>query len=120
MQGCDASVLLNDTSTFTGEQGAIPNQNSLRGFTVIDSIKSQVEAVCNQTVSCADILAVAARDSVVAVANYYYSDPSCLVCNSSQFLYKLPDDEICLVWNSIWIDACMHIRSWEGRRGLSF
>ncbi|RLM86161.1 hypothetical protein C2845_PM04G33300 [Panicum miliaceum] len=65
--GCDASVLLNDTATFTGEQGAIPNRNSLRGFTVIDNIKAQVEAVCNQTVSCADILAVAARDSVVAL-----------------------------------------------------
>nr|CAB3458967.1 unnamed protein product [Digitaria exilis] len=65
--GCDGSVLLNDTTTFTGEQGAIPNKNSLRGFTVIDNIKTQVEAVCNQTVSCADILAVAARDSVVAL-----------------------------------------------------
>ncbi|CAN6200270.1 unnamed protein product [Urochloa humidicola] len=67
VDGCDASVLLNDTATFTGEQGAIPNKNSLRGFTVIDNIKTQVEAVCNQTVSCADILAVAARDSVVAL-----------------------------------------------------
>ncbi|CAN6206469.1 unnamed protein product [Urochloa humidicola] len=67
VDGCDASVLLNDTATFTGEQGAIPNKNSLRGFAVIDNIKAQVEAVCNQTVSCADILAVAARDSVVAL-----------------------------------------------------
>ena len=60
-------MLLNDTATFTGEQGALPNRNSLRGFTVIDNIKAQVEAVCNQTVSCADILAVAARDSVEQV-----------------------------------------------------
>ncbi|XP_010921098.1 cationic peroxidase 1 [Elaeis guineensis] len=67
VQGCDGSVLLDDTSTFTGEKTAKPNINSIRGFDVIDTIKSQVEAVCNQTVSCADILAVAARDSVVAL-----------------------------------------------------
>uniref|UniRef100_A0A453APL6 Plant heme peroxidase family profile domain-containing protein n=1 Tax=Aegilops tauschii subsp. strangulata TaxID=200361 RepID=A0A453APL6_AEGTS len=67
VQGCDASVLLSDTATFTGEQGAAPNARSIRGMNVIDNIKAQVEAVCRQTVSCADILAVAARDSVVAL-----------------------------------------------------
>jgi peroxidase len=67
LQGCDGSVLLDDNSTFTGEKTAGPNLNSIRGFDVVDNIKSQVETVCQQTVSCADILAVAARDSVVAV-----------------------------------------------------
>ncbi|KAH0471165.1 hypothetical protein IEQ34_000888 [Dendrobium chrysotoxum] len=67
VQGCDGSVLLDDTSSLTGEKTAGPNQNSLRGFDVVDNIKKQVEAVCNHTVSCADILAVAARDSVVAL-----------------------------------------------------
>ncbi|PKA56175.1 Cationic peroxidase 1 [Apostasia shenzhenica] len=67
VQGCDGSVLLDDTATFTGEKTAGPNKDSLRGFDVVDSIKKQVEAVCSQTVSCADILAVAARDSVVAL-----------------------------------------------------
>ncbi|XP_020585863.1 cationic peroxidase 1-like [Phalaenopsis equestris] len=67
VQGCDGSVLLDDTSSFTGEKTAGPNQNSIRGFDVVDNIKKQVEAICNQTVSCADILAVAARDSVVAL-----------------------------------------------------
>ncbi|KNA18635.1 hypothetical protein SOVF_068670 [Spinacia oleracea] len=66
-KGCDASVLLNDTSTFTGEQTAGGNAGSLRGFTVIDNIKSQVESVCPGVVSCADVLAVAARDSVVSL-----------------------------------------------------
>jgi peroxidase len=61
-------VLLNDTATFTGEQTAFPNRDSIRGLNVIDAVKAQVEAVCTQTVSCADILAVAARDSVVAVS----------------------------------------------------
>jgi peroxidase len=69
VQGCDGSVLLADTGSFVGEQGAAPNAGSIRGMNVIDSIKTQVEAVCPQTVSCADILAVAARDSVFAVSS---------------------------------------------------
>lgn len=65
VNGCDASNLLADNATFTGEQNAAPNKNSLRGFEVIDAIKTSVEAACSATVSCADILALAARDGVV-------------------------------------------------------
>ena len=61
-------MLLDATSSFTGEKTAGPNANSIRGFEVIDNIKSQVESLCPNVVSCADILAVAARDSVVAVS----------------------------------------------------
>lgn len=67
-QGCDGSLFLDDTSTFTGEKRAQPNFNSARGFEVIDNIKSAVEKVCPGVVSCADILAVTARDSVVIVS----------------------------------------------------
>ena len=67
IQGCDASVMLDDVEGFVGEKTAAPNLNSLRGFEVIDAIKSEIEAFCPQTVSCADILAIAARDSVVVV-----------------------------------------------------
>ncbi|KAI3890395.1 hypothetical protein MKX03_028217 [Papaver bracteatum] len=66
VNGCDGSVLLDSTSTIDGEKTAFGNNNSLRGFEVVDRIKADVDKVCGaQVVSCADILAVAARDSVV-------------------------------------------------------
>jgi peroxidase len=71
MQGCDGSVLLDVTPTFRGEKTAHPNNNSLRGYDVIDKIKSKVEKVCPGVVSCADIVAIAARDSVVAVSLFF-------------------------------------------------
>ncbi|XP_077222696.1 peroxidase superfamily protein [Tasmannia lanceolata] len=65
VNGCDASVLLDDTAEFVGEKTAAPNLNSLRGFEVIDAIKCELELACPETVSCADILATVARDSVL-------------------------------------------------------
>ncbi|KAG0466004.1 hypothetical protein HPP92_020168 [Vanilla planifolia] len=63
VQGCDASVLLEDSATFVGEQSALQNFNSARGFNVVEEIKSAVEGICPGVVSCADVLAVAARDA---------------------------------------------------------
>lgn len=37
---------------------------------MIDTIKTRVEAACSATVSCADILALAAKDAVGLVINY--------------------------------------------------
>ncbi|MBA0664985.1 hypothetical protein Goklo_004913 [Gossypium klotzschianum] len=65
VNGCDGSVLLDDNSTFIGEKTAVPNNNSARGFNVVDNIKARLEKACPGVVSCADILAIAARDSVV-------------------------------------------------------
>ncbi|XP_022995227.1 peroxidase N [Cucurbita maxima] len=62
VNGCDGSVLLDGSD---GEQFALPNINSLRRLEVIDSIKSAVENSCSGVVSCADILTLAARDSVL-------------------------------------------------------
>ncbi|KAK8704083.1 hypothetical protein V6N13_047716 [Hibiscus sabdariffa] len=59
------AMLLDDTEDFVGEKTAPPNLNSPRGFEFIDAIKSELESVCPQTVSSADILATVARDSVV-------------------------------------------------------
>ncbi|KDP22792.1 hypothetical protein JCGZ_00379 [Jatropha curcas] len=68
VNGCDASVLLDPSPTIDSEKNAVANVNSARGFEVIDQIKLEVDKVCGRpVVSCADILAVAARDSVVAL-----------------------------------------------------
>ncbi|WCJ31729.1 Peroxidase superfamily protein [Euphorbia peplus] len=61
VQGCDGSVLIDGPNT---EKSAVQN-SGLSGYDVIDAAKTQLEAVCPGIVSCADILALAARDSVV-------------------------------------------------------
>ncbi|KAF5747141.1 Peroxidase 9 -like protein [Tripterygium wilfordii] len=65
VQGCDASVLLDNNAAVASEKNSLPNRNSIRGFEVIDEIKAKLEEACPQTVSCADILALAARGSTV-------------------------------------------------------
>ncbi|PIA32648.1 hypothetical protein AQUCO_04400082v1 [Aquilegia coerulea] len=64
VMGCDASVLLDNSVAFLSEKQAVPNLNSLRGFEVIDRIKAILEEACPKIVSCADLLAIAARDAV--------------------------------------------------------
>ncbi|KAK8566282.1 hypothetical protein V6N12_059811 [Hibiscus sabdariffa] len=65
VKGCDASVLLDSSGSIISEKRSNPNRNSARGFEVIDEIKEAIEKECPHTVSCADIMALAARDSTV-------------------------------------------------------
>ena len=67
MQGCDGSILLDPTPANPNiEKLASPNL-TVRGYEVIDQAKQRLEAACPQTVSCADIVALAARDGAVLV-----------------------------------------------------
>ncbi|KAK4784415.1 hypothetical protein SAY86_018783 [Trapa natans] len=93
VRGCDASVLLNSTSSTQAEKTAAPNL-SLRGFSFIDTVKAAVEAECPGTVSCADVLALVARDSVVVTGGPTWKVPTGrrdgLVSIASEALNGLP------------------------------
>ncbi|MQL73153.1 hypothetical protein Taro_005489 [Colocasia esculenta] len=75
VQGCDGSVLLDDTYTVKGEKTAKPNKHSLIGFELVDRIKNKLEAECPGAFSCADLLAVAARDATILVGGPYWDVP---------------------------------------------
>lgn len=58
-------MLLNSTSGEQPEKFGPPNL-TLRGFDFIERIKSLLEAECPEVVSCADVIALATRDAIVA------------------------------------------------------
>lgn len=65
VQGCDASIMLNGTSSEPSEQEAIPNLTlRAQAFKIINEIKEAVEDKCSGVVSCADILALATSYAV--------------------------------------------------------
>ncbi|XP_071720397.1 peroxidase 27-like [Rutidosis leptorrhynchoides] len=64
IRGCDGSILL-DSPNNQSEKFSIPNL-SLRGYSVIDRVKLALENSCPGVVSCADIVALVARDVTVA------------------------------------------------------
>ncbi|KAH7437229.1 hypothetical protein KP509_05G061200 [Ceratopteris richardii] len=65
VHGCDGSVLLDGNNS---EKLAPGNNNSLRGFEVVDALKESITSKCDIQISCADILALAARSAVQSVS----------------------------------------------------
>jgi peroxidase len=77
VQGCDASILIAPTAKAAGEAAARPavverdteeNRNLPQyGFDTVEMAKAAVESRCPGVVTCADVLALAARDFVQLV-----------------------------------------------------
>ncbi|CAG7893717.1 unnamed protein product [Brassica rapa] len=71
VEGCDGSILIkhavNDDERFAAGNAGVG------GFDVIDAAKSELERLCPGVVSCADIVALAARDAVVAAKGPLYN-----------------------------------------------
>lgn len=63
VEGCDASLTLQGNNTEQSD----PANRSVGGFSVIESAKRVLEFLCPGAVSCADIIALAARDAVEIV-----------------------------------------------------
>ncbi|XP_065875101.1 peroxidase 10-like [Euphorbia lathyris] len=72
VNGCDGSVLLDGEN---GEKSGSANRNSARGFEVIDNIKATIEKLCPATVSCADVLTLAAREAVYLAGGPFWNVP---------------------------------------------
>ncbi|XLR18585.1 hypothetical protein S83_046497 [Arachis hypogaea] len=112
VQGCDASILLNDTAAIRSEQLAPPNINSVRRLDVVNLIKKKIEKTCPGVVSCVDILALAAeisseifkvpnlqvplgkRDNITANFDLTTSDILGPTSNLPQLIYKFEKKDL--------------------------
>ncbi|KAK2972583.1 hypothetical protein RJ640_020136 [Escallonia rubra] len=76
VQGCDGSVLLDGSHSGPSEKDAPPNLTlRARAFKIIDDLRRRVHEECGRVVSCADIVALAARDAVFLSGGPNYDVP---------------------------------------------
>ncbi|XP_057803249.1 peroxidase 43-like [Salvia miltiorrhiza] len=70
VEGCDGSILI-DNGAESDEKHAFGHQG-VRGFDIVERAKAELEALCPRTVSCADILALAAREALLLAKGASY------------------------------------------------
>ncbi|CAH8368152.1 unnamed protein product [Eruca vesicaria subsp. sativa] len=73
VRGCDGSILITSPNK-DAERDAPPNL-SLKGFEVVNAVKSAIESECPGVVSCADVLALVARDAVLVIRGPWWPVP---------------------------------------------
>ncbi|XP_058752184.1 peroxidase 43-like [Vicia villosa] len=73
VEGCDGSVLIDNVRE--PEKDAFEHLG-LRGFDVIEKAKAKLEESCPGVVSCADIVALAAREAIVMTNGPWYKVPT--------------------------------------------
>ncbi|EOA19739.1 hypothetical protein CARUB_v10003841mg [Capsella rubella] len=92
VRGCEGSVLL-ELKNKQDEKNSIPNL-TLRGFEIIDNAKAALEKECPGIVSCSDVLAIVARDAMVALNGPSWEVETGrrdgIVTNISEALLNLP------------------------------
>ncbi|KAK4361887.1 hypothetical protein RND71_017128 [Anisodus tanguticus] len=90
VEGCDASVLLDSVEGMHSEKESPPNE-SLKGFDVIDIIKSELEEACPGVV-------LAARESVISVGGPFYplktGRRDGLTSFAEDATFELPQDDL--------------------------
>jgi len=95
LQGCDGSLLLDETPTTRSEKAADPNDGSARGFPVVNDIKATLEHACPGVVSCADILALAAEISVELVSVPWHDVDDCTCTRLYKLLSRITVRDCC-------------------------
>ncbi|CAA0167225.1 unnamed protein product [Arabidopsis thaliana] len=73
VRGCDGSVLLKSAKN-DAERDAVPNL-TLKGYEVVDAAKTALERKCPNLISCADVLALVARDAVAVIGGPWWPVP---------------------------------------------
>ncbi|XP_004986420.1 peroxidase 57 [Setaria italica] len=76
VRGCDGSVLIDSTPGHPPAEKDAPPNLTLRMLDVIDDVKAAVEEACPGVVSCADVVALAARDAAAMAGRVRYDLPT--------------------------------------------